>query len=106
MAKITDPFAAYNIPPRPVPDIPPAPRPQRFVPGATSPLDRVKREHPTVTVQSAEEQRRAESLPTAIAAGNAAPRFGDPVTPPPFPPTTAAPVNANTGPKAGGSKTK
>jgi hypothetical protein len=80
--------------------------PPRLVPGATSPLDQNARQFaPRVAVQSAEEQRRAESLPGAIAAGNAAPRFGDPVTPPPFPRTTAAPVNANTGPKAGGSKT-
>jgi len=105
MAKITDPFAAYNVPPRPVPVIPAAPQP--FRPGATSPLDRVKRETaPIVTVSNAEEQSRAESLPTAIAAGNAAPRYGDRVTPPPFPQTSVVPVNANTGPKAGGSKTK
>jgi hypothetical protein len=105
MAEIIDPFAAYNIPPRPVPDIPPAPRPQRFVPGAQSPLDRVKREHPTVTVQSAEEQRRADGLPAAIAAGDCAPRYGDVPARPPFPERVSVPVNANTGPKAGGSKT-
>ena len=82
-------------------------QPPRFTPGATSPLDQTARNFaPRIPVQSAQEQRRAENLSAAIAAGNAAPRFGDPMTPPPFTPTTAAPVNANTGPKAGGSKTK
>jgi hypothetical protein len=104
MAKITDPFAAYSIPPRPVRvlTVPPL----RFVPGAASPLDRVKREHPTVTVQSAEEQRRADGLPAAIAAGDHAPRYGDRVAPRPFPTSVSVPVDANPAPKAGGSKTK
>ena len=93
MAKVSQPdFAAYNIPPRPVPAIPVPP--QRFVPSATSPLDRVKRETASiVTVQSAEEQRRAEQIPAGIAAGDHAPRYGDR-------------VDANPAPKAGGSKTR
>jgi hypothetical protein len=101
--KITDPFAAYNIPPRPIADVPTAP--PRFNPGATSPLDRVKRETAALFPhQIVVEQRRAESLPDSIRAGDHAPRYGDVPARPPFPERVAVPVNANPGPKAGGSK--
>jgi hypothetical protein len=103
MAKVTDPFAAYNIPPRPVADVRTAP--QRFVPGASSPLDRVKRETATLVPHSVvEEQRRAESLPAAIRSGDCAPRYGDRVTTKPYPETTPVATNANPGPKVSESK--
>ena len=80
--------------------------PPRLVPGAASPLNyNASRFAPRVNVQSAQEQRRAESLPGAIAAGDCAPRYGDVPARPPFPERVSVPVNANTGPKAGGSKT-
>lgn len=86
MAKISDPFAARPAPPAdPFSQLPP-----RFYPGTTSPLDDVAREFaPRITVELADEQRRAELLPAQIAAGDAAPRYGDPAP----------------GPKAGGSRT-
>jgi hypothetical protein len=104
MAKITDPFAAYNIPPRPVPNIPVPP--QAFRPGTTSPLDQTARDARSlgVSIESAQEQRRAEQIPAGVANGDHAPRFGDRVAPSPFPARTAVPVDPNPAPKAGGSK--
>jgi hypothetical protein len=70
-----DPFSAYRIPPRPIPNIPPAPTPPRFVPSTGTPS--------RVTVR---EQGRAESLPDRIASNQAVPRYGDaPPARPPFP---------------------
>jgi len=92
---------------KPTPQVTPANpgQPPRFVPGATSPLDHTARNFaPRVAVQSAEEQRRAESLPAAIAAGGSAPRYGDVPARPPFPERVSVPVNPAPGPKAGGSK--
>jgi len=91
MAKISDPFAAYNIPPRPVANIPT--QPQRFNPGATTP-SRV----------SVREQGRAEQIPAGIARGDHAPRYGDRPAAKPFPERVPVITDANPAPKAGGSK--
>ena len=72
MAKISDPFAARPaLPADPFSQLPP-----RFYPGTTSPLDDVARDAASlgVSIQSAQEQRRAELLPQQILAGDAAPR--------------------------------
>jgi hypothetical protein len=73
---------------------------------AGSQLDRTKRDFASINVQvqSVEEQSRAAALPGDIRAGNAAPRFGGRVTPPPFTPTTSVPVPAPR--RAGGSESK
>jgi hypothetical protein len=94
--------------PKPTPQVTPANhgQPPRFVPGATSPLDQTARNFaPRIPVQSAQEQRRAESLPGSIASGGSAPRYGDVPARPPFPERVAVATNPAPGPKAGGSKT-
>ncbi len=79
--------------------------PPKFTPGTTSPLDRTAHNFASrVSIESAEEQRRAEQLSGSIAANNRAPKFGDVLTPPPFPRTTRIAVDPAPGEKAGGSK--
>lgn len=97
MAKISDPFAARPaLPADPFSQLPP-----RFYPGTTSPLDDVARDAASlgVSIQSAQEQRRAELLPQQILAGDAAPRYGDRPTPPPYPSTVSIATNPSPGPK-------
>jgi hypothetical protein len=105
MAKITDPFSPaspYAQPPRPTPVIP-MPPPQ-FRPGQTSPLEQNARNAAALRakIESAQEQRRAEQVPAAIAAGRAAPSFDRAPTRAPFDPAQTVPVPVK--PQAGGSK--
>jgi hypothetical protein len=70
------PVMAKNPFPRQTQQTPPVipGQPPRFVPGVTSPLDRVKRETATlVPHQVFEEQRRAQALPGNIRSGACAP---------------------------------
>jgi hypothetical protein len=79
-------------------------QPPKFQPGRTSPLDRVAADAAAalrVKVQSAQEQRRAELLPAAIA--DAAPTFTRKPTPAPF--TAETQVGTPPKPAAGGSAT-
>jgi len=94
---------AKNIPPTSNPAVDPF-RGVPFNPFPSgSPLAATERAFaPRVTVQSAEEQTRAAGIPAEIRAGNAAPRFGDRPTPPPYQETTPVPTKPR--PAAGGSK--
>jgi len=88
MAKNSDPF-------RPIPFTPRA-----F--GGGSPLAATQRDFgPRIRVVNVEEQRRAEQVPTQIAAGDAAPTFKPTPTSPPY--TEITPVPQPPKPQAGGS---